>query len=262
MDMQHEGFERLALEIVDSAEQHGIHLRLLGAVAFRIHCPAHQDLQVSMNRVLTDLDFAAYYKQEKAIDKFFMSDMDFESQTASLTPGLMIGRKIFYDRRDERPHVDIFFDKLNMCHVVSWEKGRLELDKPTLALADLMLEKLQIVHINEKDVKDVMMLLLEHDVGDGDKEVVNGQYISKIMAKDWGFYYTTTTNLNKIKSMLGQYDALTPADCEIISTRIDKLVGMIEDEPKSLSWKLRAKVGTKKQWYNDVEEVERAEHLM
>ena len=37
---------------------------------------------------------------------------------------------------------------------------------------------------------------------------------------------------------------------------------MIEKEPKSLGWKLRAKVGTKKQWYNDVEEVERAEHLM
>jgi hypothetical protein len=174
----------------------------------------------------------------------------------------MLGRKIYFDTTDERPHVDIFFDKLNMCHVVSWEKGRLELDKPTISLADLMLEKLQIVQINEKDVKDVMMLLREHAIGADDHEVVNGAYISKIMAKDWGFYYTSTTNLNKIKSLLGEYDALSPDARDIIAARIDELLLMIEKEPKSLGWKLRARVGTKKQWYNDVEEVERAEHLM
>ena len=39
-------------------------------------------------------------------------------------------------------------------------------------------------------------------------------------------------------------------------------LAIIEKEPKSVGWKLRARVGTKKQWYNDVEEVERAEHLM
>ena len=260
--MEHEEFVRQALAIIESAEQKGIRLRLLGAVAFRIHCPVHQDLQVSMHRVLTDLDFAAYYKQEKAIDKFFMNDMGFETQTASLTPGLMLGRKIYYDATDERPHVDVFFDKLNMCHVVSWEKGRLDIDKPTISLADLMLEKLQIVHINEKDVKDVMMLLLEHGIGDSDDEIVNGAYISKLMAKDWGFYYTSSMNLNKVKSLLGEYDALSPDDRAVISARIDELLDMIEKEPKSLGWKLRAKVGTKKQWYNDVEEVERAEHLM
>jgi hypothetical protein len=262
MELNHEEFERQALEIIDAAEKNGITLRLLGAVAFRIHCPEHRDLQASMHRILTDIDFAAYYKHEKAIDKFFLKDMGYESQTAALTPGLMLGRKIYFDTTDERPHVDIFFDKLNMCHVVSWEKGRLELDKPTITLADLMLEKLQIVQINEKDVKDVMMLLREHAIGASDHEVVNGAYISKLMAKDWGFYHTSTTNLNKIKSLLGEYDALSPDARDVISARIDELLAMIEKEPKSLGWKLRAKVGTKKQWYNDVEEVERAEHLM
>ena len=262
MDLEHADFERLALEIVDSAEKSGIHLRLLGAVAFRIHCPVHQGLQISMNRVLTDLDFAAYYKQEKAIDKFFLQEMAYESQTASLTPGLMLGRKIYNDPGDERPHIDVFFDKLDMCHVVSWEKGRLEIDKPTITLADLMLEKLQIVRINEKDVIDVMMLLREHDIGDSDNETVNGMYISKLMAKDWGFYHTSTTNLTKVKSRLGDYDALTSSDRDVVAGRIDELLDLIGKEPKSVGWKLRAKVGTKKQWYNDVEEVERAEHLM
>jgi hypothetical protein len=262
MEFDHNDFEVLALDIVNAAEEKGIHLRLLGAVAFRIHCPAFHGLQVSMKRVLTDLDFAAYYKQEKAIDKFFLQELGFASQTAALTPGLMLGRKIYNDPTDQRPHIDIFFDKLNMCHEVSWEKGRLEIDSPTLSLADLMLEKLQIVHINEKDVIDVMMLLREHEIGNHDKEVINGAYISWLMCKDWGFYYTSTNNLKNVKSHLGNYEALSLSDREIISGRIDELLDMIEKEPKSVGWKLRARVGTKKQWYNDVEEVERAEHLM
>ena len=199
MEFDHNDFEVLALDIVNAAEEKGIHLRLLGAVAFRIHCPVFHGLQVSMKRVLTDLDFAAYYKQEKAIDKFFVNDMGFASQQAALTPGLMMGRKIYDDPGDARPHIDVFFDKLNMCHVVSWEKGRLEIDKLTLSLADLMLEKLQIVHINEKDVIDLMMLLREHEIGNHDNEVINGAYMSWIMCKDWGFYYTSTTNLSKVK---------------------------------------------------------------
>ena len=262
MDIANEEFERQALEIIDTAEKKGIQLRLLGAVAFRIRCPVNQGLQQSMHRVLTDIDFAAYYKQEKAIDKLFLKEMGYESQTASLTPGLMIGRKIYLDPTDARPHIDIFFDKLNMCHVVSWEKGQLGIHDLTISLAHLLLEKLQIVHINEKDVKDVMMLFLEHPVADKDSAGIDGVYVSKVLAKDWGFYYTSTLNLDKVKALLGDYDALSPADCEVITGRIDELLGMIEAEPKSLAWKLRSKVGTKKQWYNDVEEVERAEHLM
>jgi hypothetical protein len=31
----------------------------------------------------------------------------------------------------------------------------------------------------------------------------------------------------------------------------------IEDEPKGRRWKMRARVGTRKQWYEDVEELDR-----
>ena len=61
MELEYEECERLALDIIGSADKSGIHLRLLGAMAFRIHCPVHHNLQISMHRVLTDLDFAAYY---------------------------------------------------------------------------------------------------------------------------------------------------------------------------------------------------------
>ncbi len=132
----------------------------------------------------------------------------------------------------------------------------------TLSLADLMLEKLQIVYINEKDIIDMMMLLREHEIGVDDDEMINGEYIGRIMAKDWGFYHTSTTNLHKVRSLLAEYEVLSISDREVISARVTDLLDRIEREPKSVGWKLRAKVGTKKQWYNDVEEVERAEHLI
>ena len=86
--------------------------------------------------------------------------------------------------------------------------------------------------------------------------------IADIMSKDWGFYYTTTMNLGKIRNGLERYKELfSTQDNQNIQDRITQLEGMIENAPKSLKWKARASIGTRVQWYNDVEEVERAEHL-
>jgi hypothetical protein len=69
-------------------------------------------------------------------------------------------------------------------------------------------------------------------------------------------------NLGKIRKGLDRYhDLFTAKDNENILERISHLERMIESTPKSLVWKARAAVGTRVQWYNDVEEVERAEHL-
>jgi hypothetical protein len=99
-------------------------------------------------------------------------------------------------------------------------------------------------------------------VGDHDGETINGKYIADLMSKDWGFYYTTTLNLDKIRNGLPRYQRLfKPEDVNHIQERITTLLGLIEQAPKSLKWKARAAIGTKMQWYNDVEEVERADHL-
>lgn len=96
----------------------------------------------------------------------------------------------------------------------------------------------------------------EHEIGDKDEETINAKYIAKLLADDWGFYYTATTNLNKIKSLLDHYKELVENDHKLIEGRIDNLLSVIEKEPKSLSWKMRAKIGTKKQWYRKVEEIQ------
>jgi hypothetical protein len=82
-----------------------------------------------------------------------------------------------------------------------------------------------------------------------------------MMAENWGFYYTSTMNLKKLEKFLTKYETLTEEQRNTVSSRIEKLLQAIENVPKTLRWKLRARVGTSKIWYNEVEEVERAEHL-
>lgn len=254
-------FVNEAINIVNKAQQQGLTLRVLGATAFRIHCPDHVHVHVSMGRDITDIDFAAYSREGEKLENFLAKDhFQSERQKASLTPGLFMGRHI-YENPETGLHVDIFEDELNMCHVVNF-RNRLNLDSPTITLADLSLEKLQIVTLNEKDIRDMLMLFASHPVGDSENETINGKYIASIMSKDWGFYYTTTMNLGKIRKGLERYkDLFTTQDNQNINDRITTLEKMIESAPKSLAWKARAAIGTRVQWYNDVEEVERAEHL-
>ncbi len=254
-------FVQEAIEIVAKAQQNGLTLRILGATAFRIHCPDHVHVHISMGRELSDIDFAGYAKEGEKIENFLAKDhFQSDRQKASLTPGLFNGRQI-YENPETGLHVDVFEDELNMCHVVNF-RNRLHLDSPTITLADLALEKFQIVRINEKDIRDMLMLFASHPVGDVEQETINGKYIAELMSKDWGFYYTTTMNLGKIRTGLERYkDLFTAQDCQNIQERITRLEQMIENSPKSLKWKARAAIGTRIQWYNDVEEVERADHL-
>jgi hypothetical protein len=78
-----------------------------------------------------------------------------------------------------------------------------------------------------------------------------------LLADDWGFWYTVKTNLGKVQVFLGEYKGLTETDRNDIRSKIDTLSKAIEDEPKSLKWKMRSKIGTSKKWYTEVEELVR-----
>ena len=147
---------------------------------------------------------------------------------------------------------DSFFDKLAFCHTINFA-GRLELDSPTITLGDLLLEKMQIVEINEKDIKDTLIMLREHEIQESEKESVNARYIAKLLSDDWGFYHTATTNLDKVKSHLDKFTSLSDEDRQDIRSKVDILLGAIEKEPKSMKWQMRAKIGTRKIWYTKVE---------
>jgi len=249
-----EDFIQEAKRIIELSEKRGIILRLMGACAIRLHCPKYKYLFETMERPLTDLDFMTYSKFRPLMKPFF-SDLGY-TPSASFVLSLSAGNRQIFLNKISNITVDVFFDKLEMCYTIEF-KGRLELDHPTITLSDLLLEKMQIVKITEKDIKDAIIMLREHDIGENEKEKMNAKYIAKLLSNDWGFYYTVTTNLNEIKEFLGQYEVLTEEDRMDVASKIDKLLGIIENEPKSFKWKIRAKVGTSQKWYREVEELTR-----
>jgi len=247
--LQSSHFEEQAKTIVDTAQNRGIVIRSIGATAFRIHCPKFKDLHTKLGRELTDLDFMARGKQINEIAQLFQ---DLGYQKDPRMHSFMVYQRGIFQHPETKLVADVFFDKLSMCHTIDFRE-RLELDSPTITLADLVLEKTQIVKINEKDLKDLAILLLEHDVGDSEHEHVDGKYIRQLLSKDWGFYYTVTTNLKKAKDHLAMYEAFDNSQREQIAATIDRLLASIENEPKSTGWKMRARVGPRKIWYNEVE---------
>jgi len=252
-DENHASFLRHLTEICQAAQEQGIVLRGLGAVAVISHCQGHLVHLSRMGRHLTDLDVIGLGSQAEKMEQFFQT-LGFEVLGGrGVTVGIWNERRIFTDPSGKRPDVDVFFDKLDFCHPIDFRQ-RLTKDFPTVSLADLMLEKLQIVQINAKDLKDLIVLLLEHDFADADEpEKINLAYMTRLLAQDWGFYYTVSLNLEKALNLSRQWD-LDPAERETIRSRVETLRRRLEAEPKSLKWKLRAKIGPRVQWYQDVGE--------
>lgn len=125
--------------------------------------------------------------------------------------------------------------------------GHIHVNYPTIPLADLLLEKLQIVKIADKNVKDVMILLRENDVGN---DKINVEYLSDVLSENWGFYYTVRLNLEKIKKHL--YYLPSEKDATDVELKINKIIDAIIKKPKSLRWRLCSIVGPLIKWYNEV----------
>ena len=241
-----------ALRLVDEAESRGIQLRILGSVAYRLQCPNNVHLFEDMARALTDVDFAAEKKQNRAIRDFLMAEGYQPDEGVYVASE---GARHIYLHPETGLNVDVFADELYFCHRIPF-KDRLDLDSPTICTTDLLLEKMQIVEINLKDFKDTLVLILEHPLGtaaDGNKHI-NADYIVNTMSRDWGFYYTFTTNLKRVPDYIAEFPAITGAQGDVIRGRIDDLLARIEAASKSIKWKLRAKIGTRRLWYQEVSE--------
>lgn len=250
MDIQPD-FRKEARRIVDHATTDGILLRLMGALAFNLHCPKFGNMQAMLGRTYTDIDFASYRRYVTDIRKL-LSRLGYEED--SMVTNLYGNRRlVFNDLRNGR-HCDVFLDKLEFCHDIIFV-GRLEVDSPTIPLAELLLEKMQIVKLNEKDVIDTVMLLREHQVGDSDSETINSTHIANLTARDWGLWKTVTSNLNRVKQLIPEMEKLSDEDRKDVLGKIDSLLSRADREPKTASWQMRAKIGEKKKWYRDVEEL-------
>ena len=230
------------------ASDRGVPLRLLGGVAVRLKAP---EVPPSLERQYKDIDFAVTKKGGGAADKL-LREAGYEPHVAF---NAMHARErgLYYDEGNGR-QVDLFIEAFRMCHEIPLGK-RLEVETQTVPLAELMLTKLQIIEVNEKDIRDTVLLFHGHPIADHDDGAINGGQIAALCADDWGLWRTITANVDRCRSHVGDYE-LSGDDRERIESRFDELLQRIEDEPKSRGWRRRAKVGDKKIWYELPEEVE------
>jgi len=225
--------------VLDAARERGVQLRLLGGIAVRLHTDA-------LEREYKDLDFATTKKgsgptQELLRGLGYEPHVGFNAMNAR-------ERLLFFDNAHER-QVDVFVGSFRMCHEIPLER-RLDVHEHTVPLAELLLTKLQIVELNEKDVRDAVALLSAHELTDDDSGL-NAARVAELTADDWGLWRTITRNLEAVASHLEGYDV----DRDRVSTRLDELQRRIEAAPKSRGWKLRDRIGERKRWYELPEEV-------
>jgi hypothetical protein len=229
--------------VLAAARDEGLTVRLLGGVAVNVRS---RGLPPALTREYKDLDFATSKKSSSDLQKL-LRDLGYEPHVGF---NAMNGKErlLFYDNPNAR-QVDVFVSSFRMCHEIPLE-NRLAVDEDTVPLAELLLTKLQIIELNEKDVRDTVALMLEHDVTDDDAGV-NATQFATLCCEDWGLCRTITQNLVSVREHLGRYEV----DREIVATRVTALLDRIEGTPKSRSWKLRAKIGERKRWYELPEEV-------
>ena len=252
--------ERILAEVdrlLARADHGALTLRLLGSVAVWAHCPEQRPLLARLGRQeYRDIDLIGRSADQRAIVEVFgeLGYRPAASLMASQEYG--IGRLIFHSSPPVQVKVDVFFDTLRMCHRIPMT-DRLGLDRPTVSLADLLLSKLQIVRLTEDDIKDCTVLVAEHPFGNGGGEEFELTRIVRLLVNDWGFWYTATTNIARIRAWLRTPAAILPDVADLVDARLVGLLEAIEGAPKSLRWRARQAVGTRVAWYEEVEDVER-----
>jgi len=230
-----------AKRVLDEARTRGVVVRLIGGVAVYLRCPSAR--RPTLARSYVDIDLVGLSKQTRVLRKLF-EEMGYASRDKF---NAMYGdRRLIFNDPEHQRRVDVFLDVFEMCHTLDL-KSRLHVEGWTVPAADLLATKLQIVEINQKDLKDLVAILLDHEVGSSDQEMINGDYLAKLCSRDWGIYKTITMNLDRLANVVPDFQL--GQEAVVVNSRISSLKGKIEVEPKSFRWKMRAKIGERAPWY-------------
>jgi len=221
-------------------------LRLFGGLATRFHCHGPHSEHL---RLYHDIDFMGLKKEIKQIFSIFSQLGYYPNERFNALYG---GDRLQFINEDKKVIVDVFLDKFKMHHTLDFRK-RLHLDKYTIPISDLLLTKLQIVKLSEKDVKDIIAILEDHEIGNRDnQEILNVEYISELSSKNWGLHKTISNNLKNVLNFIetGKFSTI---DKKNLIIKIERVQYSIKTVKKSVTWKIRNMIGERLKWYKDVE---------
>ena len=242
-----------AIRLIGLAESAGLQVRLLGGLAFHARAP---EWTARIERDRRDIDLAT-----RSLDrKGFSQLLEANGYAGDRQYNALYGHKQLYfvDVARGRP-IDVLIDRMEMCHTFVFA-DRLDLDGPTLPLAEMLLSKLQIAHINRKDILDALAILSEYPLGRTDRAAINVDRITALTSSDWGWWRTMIGNIDKFslfhdaELQPGELDFHRPPRFDVPS-QLATLRAAIDAKPKSARWKLRAQVGDRVRWFQEPEEV-------
>lgn len=235
-----------ATRIGEAAAERGLPLRVLGGVAVALLCPGSR--RPPLQRSYADIDLVTTGSAREGVVELMNSHGYVGDREFNMLHG---HRRLFFWDEENQRQVDVFVDEANLCHRIDLRR-RLEVVPLTVSLADLAVLKLQVVETNEKDYLDICALFADHELT-SDESGVNCAHIAELCAGDWGLWRT----LDMVAERSRQF-ALELADFdagERVAERLQTLRSELADIPKTRRWKLRARVGEKKRWYEIPEEV-------
>ena len=233
-------------ERISAAARAGkVPVKLVGGAAVNLHSRSARE--APLKRKYGDLDFVASSKQQASVQKLFES-LGYEGDRRFNT--LNGHQRLLYLDGVNGRQIDIFIDRMKMCHVIELA-DRLGGDDACLTPADLLLSKLQVFEVNMKDLVDSIALLLDHPIADHDDDAVNAAYLAQLLSQDWGLYRTLQLNTARVRDAAKEL----PVPADTVNQRLDQLWERVDAHPKSLKWRLRAKVGDRMSWYELPEEV-------
>ena len=228
-----------AKQIIVEGEKQGVRLRLLGGLAFKVKCSSAGEPRFA--RINKDIDLYGLRRDGDTIVKI-METLGYKPR--EVFNSLSMGKRLIYYDLGNKRRIDLFLDEFEMCHKFNF-KDRIPISSLTLPMTDLVMTKLQVVEMTEKEYKDLMAAFIDFEITH-DERGINADRIAEISSKDWGIYKTFTTSLGLVKEAA---HSLNDESGALIGARIDELVQAIEQRPKTFGWKVRAAVGERAKWY-------------
>ncbi len=240
-----------AMALVAGSNAAGMTVRIVGSTGIRLHCEDASATMDAVERPAKDIDVVVRHSHRGALREWL------EQRGWVVDRDLLVameGTRFAFHHPDAGLDLDVFVERLEFCHTIRLD-GRWDHHPTTIPIEDLLLQKLQVHDITDSDVLDAAIVLATHDVApdEGHHEVIDCGYVAGLLARDWGFHRDAMANLERIRDAAG---ALAGDRAQRVQAGAAKLREAIDDTQKSRSWRMRARVGERMQWWEDVSERE------
>ena len=249
--------------LVAGAADEGMTLRVTGSMGIAMHCAEASAAMDAAERRAKDIDVVVKQSDRTRLREWL------EARGWAVDRDLLVameGERFAFHHPESGLDLDVFVERLEFCHTIELE-DRWARHATTLPIEDLLLQKLQIHELKPADAIDAAIVLATHDVGVGgdgvdgngdDGERIDCEYVAAVLARDWGFHRDATANLERVAGAAATDGALPIAPDRAARARdgARRLLHAIGAAKKSRGFRMRARVGERMQWWEDVSERE------